>query len=280
MPEEVAIYNAKVFFVSEGCHIRAFSGPSYPKGFHMCDYYELIIVFKGGCRLGYEDSYFDISKGDAFVITPLVKNVCFDMNKFYARHLLISKELFDRMYGEASGVNGFDTLMGFDGKYNGINFGNRILHLDDEQLQFIASAFTSVFSIDSSRLVTPPIKIHTLYMLLYYLSDALLSQLYGKDSKNCKYAHLISIATEYINENLDGKITLEALSNKVHLSRSSFVRAFEQVYDMPPMLYVAKLRARRAKDLLTQGNTAKTVIAQMCGYYDISHMSRMIEKYL
>lgn len=280
MMEEVQFFASDTFFAVNGCDIRVFNGPRYHKGLHAGDYYEVIIVFRGGCRLRYEDSYFDISKGDVFIIPPFVKNECINLNQLYARHILISMGLFERMYEEARGVNGFDALVGLDGKYNGAEFGKRIVRLDDKQLQFVEVAFLTAMVIDASRLVTTPIKVHTLYMMLYIFADSLLRQLYPSDDNNCKYAHLVSIATEYINENLDEKITLETLSNKVHLSRSSFVRAFEQVYDMPPMLYVAKLRAHRAKNLLVEGRFSKTVIAQMCGYYDLSHMSRMIEKYL
>jgi AraC family transcriptional regulator, activator of mtrCDE len=68
--------------------------------------------------------------------------------------------------------------------------------------------------------------------------------------------------------------TLELLASVAHMSRSTFVRHFEQCFGRTPMDYVRDVRLRRAAQLLRVGELAIDGVAGKVGFASRSHFSR------
>ena len=84
---------------------------------------------------------------------------------------------------------------------------------------------------------------------------------------------------EYIQGNLDRKLTVEELSKVAAMSCATFNRHFKQMLGTPPMEYVIKCRVERALMLIDENRFSKTEIALMSGFYDSSHMDKYIKLY-
>ncbi|MEM8778263.1 MAG: AraC family transcriptional regulator [Cyanobacteria bacterium P01_G01_bin.49] len=82
----------------------------------------------------------------------------------------------------------------------------------------------------------------------------------------------LSQVIDYINSNLDQKITLAQLAKVVQLSEFHFGRLFEQTTDTSPHQYHLQCRVERAKSLLLQG-IAIAQVAQTVGFSSQGHLN-------
>ena len=86
-------------------------------------------------------------------------------------------------------------------------------------------------------------------------------------------------ALEYIHQNFGEKITVEDLAEKSFLSRSTFLRCFYNICGTTPIKYLNEYRCKKAMEMMTNTEFSKTEIAQNCGFYDLSHMDRFLNKF-
>lgn len=76
---------------------------------------------------------------------------------------------------------------------------------------------------------------------------------------------LIERAVEYINANLDSKLTIESIAEQLYTSGSYLCKSFRRKMGVPMMHYVNTQRVRRAKELIFEGIPLKEVYLR-CGY--------------
>ena len=88
------------------------------------------------------------------------------------------------------------------------------------------------------------------------------------------HLELITRVTEFVNENLDGKLTLESLSREAGLSPFHFQRVFKKALGISPRQYVEAQRLERLKRSLNRGETVTDSV------YDagFTSTSRLYEK--
>lgn len=84
--------------------------------------------------------------------------------------------------------------------------------------------------------------------------------------------------SEFIDENLTQKMTLEDLAQKCFYSPSYFSRIFKQKFGITLVDYLAKERAHLAADLLTSTTLSMEAIAEKCGFGNKSGLYRAFEK--
>ena len=82
----------------------------------------------------------------------------------------------------------------------------------------------------------------------------------------------LSQVVDYINNNLDKKITLAQLAAVVQLSEFHFGRLFRQTTGIAPHKYHLQCRVERAKQLLLQG-MAIAQVAQTVGFSSQGHLN-------
>ena len=83
---------------------------------------------------------------------------------------------------------------------------------------------------------------------------------------------------EFIDENLDQKLTLSALSEKCFYNPSYFSRTFKKKFGMSLVEYIGKERAKAAADLLLQTDYSIEEIVYRCGFGDKTSFYRVFEK--
>jgi AraC family transcriptional regulator len=85
-------------------------------------------------------------------------------------------------------------------------------------------------------------------------------------------------ARDFINANLAGDPSISQLAGECGLSASYFVRAFKQATGVPPHRWLTKQRVARAKELLRDPDQELSDIAQLCGFVDQSHFTRVFSR--
>jgi AraC family transcriptional regulator len=84
---------------------------------------------------------------------------------------------------------------------------------------------------------------------------------------------------DYLEEHLDGNVSLATLAELAQLSRFHFSRAFKQSFGVPPHRYLVRRRLERAKVLLADTDTSVTEIAMAVGYLDTSSFTTAFRKH-
>ena len=82
-----------------------------------------------------------------------------------------------------------------------------------------------------------------------------------------------------INSNLENEISIEELSAKVNLNRTTLQKIFKEMYGLTINEYRTKARLQFAKNMLASTNYTITEIAGRCGYANASKFSQVFKKH-
>ena len=88
-----------------------------------------------------------------------------------------------------------------------------------------------------------------------------------------KNKKLISVL-DYMEENIDKKISLDELCAITSMSKTSLLRHFKEDFQISPMAYLKKVRLHLACKMLRNSDKDILSIAFACGYYDQSHFNK------
>jgi len=266
---------------NNGALMRAFIYTDYSIPMHNHDFYEINIVLSGSGTHCIENGKFGVKRGDVFVIPPMVAHAYTDTDNLDVYHILLHKNFVDQNKAEAEKVNGFLELTEIE-PFLRSNFVNAFfLHISRMQLEQLKNELEFIddngaFSGEEHYLM----KTHTIWKILYWFSGILNEQLNSKQNQLIeKHENQIIKALEYIHRNYYDKITIESLCKDVFLSRSTFLRNFKAVCGVSPTEYLNDYRCKKAIEQLDCQSRSKTEIAHNCGFYDLSHMERMLKKY-
>ena len=101
----------------------------------------------------------------------------------------------------------------------------------------------------------------------------------GGPSKTAN-ADQITAAIDYIMDNLESQIMIPDLADVCNMSETHFRRIFEDYVDMSPMNYVNLCRIQKACNMMKQSTDSMNVIAEKCGFTNVSTFSRNFKKFL
>lgn len=89
----------------------------------------------------------------------------------------------------------------------------------------------------------------------------------------------LQCAIDYINDNLEHNVTLEAIATSLELSSYHFARLFKQSTGLAPHQYVTKCRIERSKRLLANQELSYAEITYRLGFATQSHFIKVFRKY-
>ena len=86
----------------------------------------------------------------------------------------------------------------------------------------------------------------------------------------------VRLAEEYIEQNWDQPVTVEALAHVANASVRSLFFTFKKSRGVPPMAFVRQVRLRHAKDMLMHAppETTVTSVAYACGFSNLGHFAK------
>lgn len=90
--------------------------------------------------------------------------------------------------------------------------------------------------------------------------------------------HRLRRLVDYIEANLDGDLSMEALADEAGLSPLYLAKAFRRAFGEPPHRYLVQRRVERAKELLRSTSEPLATIALTCGFADQSHLSSTFKR--
>ena len=117
--------------------------------------------------------------------------------------------------------------------------------------------------------------------LYHLLSTFLYVQSYREvkaKKKGDQNTFFISLATHYMNENIEKKITLKDIASHFGYSESHFYRLFLKEINYSPINYLQHLKIERACQLLVHTNLKINQISFKLGFEDPYYFSRIFSK--
>jgi AraC family transcriptional regulator len=156
----------------------------------------------------------------------------------------------------------------------------------DPQLEAIARSFQSEMTQVSigGRLYTESLaNILSVHLLRHYCTHPITLRTYtgGLGKK------VLQQVLDYIQANIAGNLSLNAIAQEVNISQYHFISLFKQSMGMTPHQYVIQQRIERAKELLRdsppkrlmQPNLSISEIGFACGFANQSHFTRLFRKH-
>ncbi|ANW97228.1 hypothetical protein AXE80_13420 [Wenyingzhuangia fucanilytica] len=252
--------------------INEFEQPYFDSPWHFHTEYELTYINKGyGTRfVGTNSELF--KEGDLVLIGSLVPHYWRCDNDFYHQENLKSHSIVIQFKPELFFNNPLPEMKNIHlllkKSASGIQFKKSKKYKDDffellqkgglEQL-FLLYKLLDKLSLDKNQKT---------------LSITQDSQLYqAKDSK------IFQEVINYIFANLNNDISLETISNKVHMSTPAFCRYFKSRTKKTFTEYVNNLRVIQAAKLLIETDLSISQICFDCGYNSLSYFNRQFKKY-
>lgn len=264
-------------------HLAYFHENEFPLYMHSHDFYELNIITRGRGRHYIENKNFPAEPGDVFAIPPHIRHGYWAENdKMSIFHLLIGKYMFTKyhkVFGQFSGVQLlFETEPQIRRNSDRVSL---FLHLTEEQLlEYLPKMKEliqlSSFSYDGSKTLFELRSVCLICDLAHLISADYRSKTTEEHTNHTVYS-LIPTA-EYMNENYGNHITLTDLAKRAMLSSSSYMRHFKKLFGLPPIEYLIQLRVKHASEMLAETDKSITTIAQDCGFFDCSHMTRIFKQ--
>jgi len=84
----------------------------------------------------------------------------------------------------------------------------------------------------------------------------------------------LSAAIEYINTHISEPLTIDSISEAVHISKYHFCRRFKKASGLTVMEYVLQTRLTLARNLLSRKEFSVTAISERCGFSSPSYFCR------
>lgn len=88
----------------------------------------------------------------------------------------------------------------------------------------------------------------------------------------------LRLAIDYIQANLDQKLSLRIIAQELHMSQFYFSELFKQSMGIPPYKYVLQQRVERSRQLLKNHELPITDIAYQCGFANQTHLTKHFRK--
>lgn len=262
--------------------VRGFLYTDYIISDHDHDFYEMNIIMNGRGIHKIESSCFYVKTGDVFMIPPMTKHAYFETENLDVYHVLIRRENVAQHYKEGSEIPGYLAFVEIE-PFLRMHFPDAMfLHLSKSGLMTLKEELKILD--DQSKYSKKewfPLQEHAAWKMIYILSGLLYEQTridIHKEHKKNEYAVIQSL--EYIHQNYGGKIRIDDLCREAYMSRATFFRNFMDICGCTPSNYLNQYRLKKVNEILEYGNVSKTEAAQMCGFYDLSHMERTYRQLL
>lgn len=108
------------------------------------------------------------------------------------------------------------------------------------------------------------------------IASALTSYIYLNKLVSLEQSVTSQIA-EWIEENIDGDLSVDSLSSRFNLSRVDLYGVFKSAFSTSPARYVKERRLIRASELLKNTDYPVTIIAEKSGIYDYNYFSKLFK---
>ncbi len=245
--------------------------PQEPFGLHSHEFCEMVLVTGGHGLHATHDAHYELCVGDVFVIGRDRPHDYLNMDDLRLINILFDDEKLPMDMGDLSTLPGFHALFSFEPNFREQNRLESPLRLSPGEL---ASATRLVEKLENELNSREP-GFRTMAISLFLQLSGFLSRCYSRiGDHGGKSLLALAAVVSHLERHYEQPIKLDQLVQLSGMSRRSFLRMFQSTMGQPPMHYLARLRIRKACELLEQTELPVTDIAMSVGFLDSNYFSR------
>ena len=245
---------------------------NYDTGQHSHSFMELVIVLGGKSNHFFLKEKRKIKRGDVLLIPPGIEHSYRNPQNLQIINVLFDTVQYADLSMKLADIPGYHALFTVDTELRKRNSGTEGCYLRESTL---LQAEEKILRLVEELYNKPPgwnIASQSIFMdFLVFISRNL-----GKETnyKEIPFMKVVS-AVQYMEANLDRKLSLEEISGESGMSCSTLLRAFQKAFDLSPMAYLRNHRLDRAALALEHNNESISIIAGQLGFNDSAHFSRL-----
>ena len=267
---------SEVFPTRECALARGFATSNYNIALHDHSFYEINIVIEGFGTHNLMNERISARRGDVFVIPPGISHGYESSGEsFNVFHIILKDGFFSRYGDDLRSLPGFSLLFEIE-PYLRTKSRELFLTLEPNELHSVSrllGMYTGL-SADESRSADARRNLCAISVIAE-LCSIMQGRVSLPDTDTRREYSAISDSIEYIHSHLFERVTLDKLAAISNMSRSTFIRKFRSIFAKSPIDYVLDQRVIYAEQLIREGER-KTAVAHRCGFYDVSHMEKML----
>lgn len=245
-------------------HLRDTAGQE--RDFHFHDFDKLVLLLDGRVDYTVESVTYAMRPGDVLLVKHhTIHKAVIDKTVPYDRVIVyLDRRFFERMLPGAGLMDGFEWA---DRR------GEYLLRPDAEQLAALREAVAAYEALRGDDQLGAQTLRDAGILRLLVLVNRLSAGHAERDTPNAVHDPKIAEVLSYINENLNRELSVDALAERVYLSRYHFMRLFKAQTGMTVHAYVRQKRLMQAARLIREGQSAARAAVE-CGFGDYSAFHR------
>lgn len=230
---------------------------------HFHDGFEIHFTLTNSTTYQIDERKFDADAGTvALFSSEELHRVSIDRSKLYERYFVLFKPSFIEEF-----TTSFPFLLEIFSKKQKVD----CLELTSDQSLKVTNLYEEMIRCDQER--EEPFELLHLKLKLTELLILLNKIVYSNEKlhKPISYEHYqtISEIVSFLKEEYMNEMTLDELSERFFISKSTIIRAFKNALGMTPNQYLIYMRIMKSRELLEQGYSVKQV-SEKIGYRDES----------
>ena len=236
--------------------------------YHLHDYFEIYFLIKGDTDYFVDKKVYSLSPGDIIIIRDdEIHTHCLKNKENYERFLI----LFDSNIANFLSSPDFNLLKCFTNRPIGEQ--NKIT-LSLKQREDLVKLFYKFEALNSNTPGTDILKLSYFLEVLVIINNAFTDASHVDEGINVP-PKLLPIL-KYIDENLNGDLSLETLEKNFFINRFYLTRLFKKSTGLSLHKYIILKRVLKAKELLSEGLEVIKV-CNMTGFNDYTNFIKMFK---
>lgn len=249
--------------------------PQEPFGPHTHEFSELVIVTGGRALHVTGRESWPISTGDVFVIGGPRAHEYREMEKLRLINILFRPENLRLELCDLPALPGYHALFTIGPALRQQRQFNSRLRLDPKELGIVTG---HVETLEHELQTRTPGFAFAAYASFMQIVVYLARRYSRSRSPDARAVLRIASAISHLETHFDEPLDLDALAKLAHMSKRSFLRAFQSAVGSAPIAYLIKLRLSRAATLLRRADEDITSIAFKAGFNDSNYFARQFRK--
>lgn len=245
---------------------------------HSHDFMELAVVIGGSAQHVSSSGSHELVPGSVIALRPGDWHGFRDCRALEVCNVYIGPEVFKR---ELSWLRDDGLGAGLVAPWAGGprmgQLGDRELGALSEPLEHLAGATSAADGL--GRGLDDTIRLGYLVVLLGRLIPALGGGSPPTSAGRTMPHPAVRAASSLLEEKPEQRWSLGELAEEVHVSPAYLARLFDRQLGLPPMTYLARLRAERAAALLIETDLSVAEVGRLVGWDDPNYMSRRFRQF-
>lgn len=262
-------------FANENQFVSCYMNNNCKDKMHTHEFYEINMIVKGSGTHRISESELPANTGDIFVIPPHTLHGYYTDGRMDIFHIVLKKDFIERYREELMQVPGFGLFFDIEpyireasGMAYNLNLtGSELIKLKRKMKNIAETELTGAYMYENLLVLN-------LIAEMCVLTRDKISRLNSKHDSNID----IIMIMEYVKQNMGAKLTLAELSEYGNMSIATLNRRFKSFLNTSPMKYIIRCRIHAAQEMLHNKKFNKSEIARKCGFYDLAHLNKYLDK--